>query len=176
PIISDERTWNMFISDDWLLNFAGYEQAVDILGEDSEGRGLFHSTRGNFLLAVFGSNIYRIDQNLGWTFLFSIGTSSGEVFMDENLSSQICIVDGAASGTGAPQAYIYNYGLALPAVQRVNFGTPAQNFIVNYVTYHNTYFIFGNGNTDASGSQWFIYKSGYIPASPSTAYDLKYVE
>ncbi len=93
PIISDERTWNMFISDGWLLNFAGYQQAVDILPQGIEGRGLFHSTRGNFLLAIFASNIYRIDQNLGWTFLFSMGTSTGEVFMDENLSSQICIVD-----------------------------------------------------------------------------------
>lgn len=176
PIISDERTWNMFISDEWLLNFAGYEQAVNILGEESEGRGLFHSTRGNFLLAVFGSNIYRIDSNLGWTFLYSIGTSSGEVFMDENLSSQIVIVDGAASGTGAPLAYVYNYTLGIGAVAPVHFTGTAQNFTVNYVTYQNTYFIFGNGNTDASGSQWLIYKSGYVPASPSTAYDLVWVQ
>jgi hypothetical protein len=96
--------------------------------------------------------------------------------MDENLSSQICIVDGAASGTGAPQAYIYNYASGIGLVQPVNFtGTP-QTFTVNYITYQNTYFIFGNGNTDASGSQWFIYKSGYIPASPSTAFDLTYVQ
>lgn len=177
PIISDERTWNMFISDDWLLNFAGYEQAAEILGTQAEGRGLFHSTRGNFLLAVFGSNIYRIDANLGWSFLASIGTSVGEVFMDENLSSQICIVDGAASGTGAPLAYIYNYssGLSNP-VRTVNFtGTP-QNFTVNYVTYQNTYFIFGNGNTDASGSQWFIYQTGYNAITPTTAWDLAYVQ
>lgn len=176
PIISDERTWNMFISDNWLLNFAGYEQAVAILGEESEGRGLFHSTRGNFLLAVFGSNVYRINPNLGWTFLYSIGTSIGEVFMDENLSSQIVIVDGSASGTGAPLAYVYNYSPGIGAVQPVNFTGTSQNFTVNYVTYQNTYFIFGNGNTDASGSQWFIYKSGYLPASSSTAYDLTYVQ
>jgi hypothetical protein len=74
PIISDERTWNMYISDNWLLNFSGYSPAVNILSIGNEGRGLFHSTRGNFLLAVIGSNIYRIDQNLGFRFLLSIGT------------------------------------------------------------------------------------------------------
>ena len=174
PIISDERTYNMFISDEWLLNFAGYEQAVNILGEESEGRGLFHSTRGNFLLAVFGANVYRIDPNLGWTFLYSIGTSTGEVFMDENLSSQVCIVDGAASGTGAPLAYIYNYTVG--TVQPVNFTGIQQNFTVNYVTYHNTYFIFGNGNTDSSGANWFIYKTGDSPPSIPTAFDLIYVQ
>lgn len=169
-IISDERTWNMFISDEWLLNFAGYEPAVNILPDDIEGRGLYHSSRGNFLLTVIGANIYRIDANLGWTFLFSIASTTGEVFMDENLSSQIAIVDGSAN------LYIYNYDPAINQVQiGVLTGTPT-DFIPNYVTYQNTYFIFGNGKNDSSGSQWFVYKSGYLPASPATAWDIEYVQ
>ncbi len=171
PIISDERTWNMFLSDGWLLNFAGYNQAAEILGLDEEGRGLFHSVRGNFLVAVIAGNIYRIDPNLGFTFLSGMGTTTGEVFMDENLSSQIVIVDGTAT------AYIYNYDDGVDAVSTAVFtGTP-QDFIPNYVTYQNTYFIFGNGKTDHSGSQWFVYKSGYDNSgTTSTAYDLEYVQ
>lgn len=171
PIISDERTYNLFISDDWLLNFAGYEQAVEILPTGNEGRGLFHSTRGGFLLMVIGSNLYRIDSNFGFRFLVSIGTTTGEVFMDENLSSQICIVDGSAT------AYIYNYSNGVDNVSTVNWtGTP-QSFIPNYVTYQNTYFIFGNGLTTHAGSQWYIYKSGYDNSgTPTTAYDLEYVQ
>lgn len=170
PIISDERTWNLFISDNWLINFSGYDQAVNILGIGREGRGLFHSTRGNFMIAVIAANVYRINPNLGWSFLFSIGTSTGEVFMDENLSSQIAIVDGSTI------AYIYNYSPTINSVQVANFtGTP-QEFTPNYVTYQNTYFIFGNGNTDSSGSQWYVYKSGYLPGSPSTAYDIEWVQ
>lgn len=171
PIISDERTWNMFISDDWLINFAGYTQAVEILPVGNEGRGLFHSVRGNFMLAVISSNIYRIDANLGWTFLLSIGTDTGEVFMDENLSSQIVIVDGSAT------AYIYNYSDGVDAVAPVNYtGTP-QSFIPNYVTYQNTYFIFGNGLTTHAGSQWYIFESGYDNSgTPTTAYDLHFVQ
>ena len=176
PIISDERTWNMFISDNWMVNFAGYNVAANILSEGIEGRGLFHSTRGNFLLAVLGSNIYRIDINLGWTFLLSLRTSSGEVFMDENLSSQIMILDGSVNGDGSPHAYIYNYNPTVNAVGVANFtGTP-QHFIPNYVTYQNTYFVFGNGATDASGSQWYVYKTAFNPASPSTAFDIVWVQ
>jgi len=170
PIISDERTWNMFISDEWLINFAGYNQAIEILGSEIQGRGLFHSTRGNFLLAVLGSNVYRINPNLGWVFLFSLSTEVGEVFMDENLSSQIVIIDGT------PTAYIYNYDPVIDEVRAAVFtGTP-QSFTPNYVTYQNTYFIFGNGNTDSSGSQWYVYKSGYNSMSPSTAWDIEYVQ
>lgn len=170
PIISDERTWNMFISDDWLLNFAGYEQAVEIITEPAEGRGLFHSTRGNFLLAVLGSNIYRIDANLGFSLLGSISTSTGEVFMDENLSSQIAIVDGS------PTVYIYNYDPAIDMVQPAVLTGAPQSFTPNYVTYQNTYFIFGNGNTNSSGSQWYVYKTGYNAMTPSTAWDIAYVQ
>lgn len=171
PIISDERTWNMFISDNWMLNFAGYDEAVYMLPEGSEGRGVFHSTRGNFVLVVIAGNIYRIDPNLGYTFLFAISTTTGEVFMDENLSSQVVIVDGSAT------AYIYNYSDGVDAVSEAVFtGTP-QDFIPNYVTYQNTYFIFGNGKTDHSGSQWFIYRSGYDNSgTTATAYDLAYVQ
>ena len=164
-IISDERTYNMFISDDWLINFAGYR--LYILGEGNEGRGLFHSVRGNFLLAVIGSNIYRIEPNGGYIFLYSMSSSStGEVFMDENLSSQIVIVDGSAT------AYIYNYDSAVNTIQIANFtGTP-QDFIPNYVTYQNTYFIFGNGKKDSSGSQWYIYKADIADSS----WSIKYVQ
>lgn len=177
PIISDERTWNMFISDDWLINFAGYEQAAEILGAGVEGRGLFHSTRGNFLIAILGANIYRIDANLGWSFLYSLTTTSGEVFMDENLSSQIAIVDGSTNSDGSPRAYIYNYSTGVNAVSVINFTGTTQAFIPNYVTYQNTYFIFGNGLTSHSGSQWYIYQSGYDNSGTSaTAYDLKFVQ
>lgn len=170
PIISDERTWNMFISDDWLLNFAGYEQAVEILTEDVEGRGLFHSTRGNFLLAVLGANIYRINPNLGFSFIASIGTSTGEVFMDENLSSQIAIVDGSNT------AYIYNYTTDSVGAVVWDYGTGGTLFTPNYVTYQNTYFIFGNGDNTTSGSQWFVYKSGFNPTTLADPLKLTWVQ
>ena len=170
PIISDERTYNLFISDVWLINFAGYHEQVEILPIGEEGRGLYHSIRGDFMIAVIASNVYKINSSLGASFLYTLGSSSGEVFMDENLSSQICIVDGTST------AYIYNYDPAINAVSTVNFTGTAQNFIPNYVSYHNTYFLFGNGIEDASGSQWYIYQSGYNPTTLTGPFDLAFVE
>lgn len=167
PIISDERTWNMFISDDWLINFAGYNEAVEILPVGNEGRGFFHSTRGNFMLAVISSNVYRINANLGYQFIASIGTDTGEVFMDENLSSQIAIVDGVSTG------YIYNYTTDTLDEIVYDGGTA---FVPNYVTYQNTYFIFGNAATDPSGSDWFVYQSGFVPPGPADPFKLVWVQ
>ena len=172
-MISDERTWNLFISDDWLINFAGYNQAAEILapGVPVEGRGLFHSIRGNFLLIVLGSNIYRIEPNLGWRFLFQMASSTGEVFMDENLSSQVAIIDGQSGG------YIYNYVVTIDNVAPIVRTGTAQIFTPNYVTYQNTHFIFGNASTTNSGSQWYVYKTGYDGSgTAATAYDLAYVQ
>ena len=172
PIISDERTWNMYISDDWLLHFAGYHEALNILPFGEEGRGLYHSVRGNFMISIIASNVYRINPGLGGgIFLYSLASSTGEVFMDENLSSQICIVDGTAT------AYIYNYDPGVNSVAPVHFTGTAQTFIPNYVSYHNTYFLFGNGTDDSSGAQWYIYETGYdLSNTITTAFDLKFVE
>lgn len=171
-IISDERTWNLFISDDWLINFAGYKQVVEILPVGTQGRGLFHSVRGNFLLAVLGSNVYRIDEDLGFQFLFAIGNpiDTGEVFMDENLSSQVVIVDGS------PTAYIYNYTTGDIGAVVWDYGASGVVFTPNYVTYQNTYFIFGNGDNTTSGSQWFVYKSGFNPTTLADPLKLIWVQ
>lgn len=170
PIISDERTWNMYISDDWLVNFAGYNQAVEILPAGAEGRGAFHSTRGNFVIVVIAGNIYRIDPNLGYRFLFSIGSTTGEVFMDENLSAQICIVDGTNT------AYIYNYQTETTGAIVWEYGSGGTPFSPNYVTYQNTYFIFGNGDSTASGSQWYVYRSGFNPSGTADPLKLVWVQ
>lgn len=169
PIISDERTWNMFISDDWLLNFAGYEKTVELQQGNVEGRALYHSTRGNFLIQVVNQNVYRINQNLGWQFLFALDTFVGEVFIDENLSSQIVMVDGV-------DAYVYNYTTNSIGKVIFSYGSGGVVFVPNYVTYQNTYFIFGNGSSDPSGAQWFVYKSGFNPTTLANPLQLDWVQ
>lgn len=152
PMISDERTWNMYISDGWLYNFAGYDQAIEIENQPSEGRGIFHSTRGNFMLVVIGRAVYRVDSNLGYTQVLTLDSQTGEVFMDENLASQIALVDGL-------DIYIYNY-TTLSAGKAVY---TAPDLVPNYVTYQNTYFIFGNGDTTTNGSEWYVFETAFDP-------------
>lgn len=163
-IISAERTYNMFVSDGWLVNFSGYNLSLRATLAQAEGRGCFHSVRGNFVLMFVAGGVYRAN-NLTDTpvFIFSLNTSSGEVFADENLASQIMIVDGV-------DAWIYNWRTG-------NFGRPsviltqvgAGSLIPNYVTYQNLRFIVGNGATTAEGSQWY----GYSPATAGPNMDIE---
>lgn len=166
PFISAERTYNMFISKsgdgkEMLVNFAGFFRSVALGGSTTEGRGIFHSVRGGFLLVVTGSSVYRIDSVASAPiFLFSLGSSTGPAVMDENLASQIGIVAGG-------EMWIYNYTLNV-------FGQPATvlsntNLIPNYITYQNTQFIIGNAKETAAGSQWYV----YTPENPvTTGYEL----
>lgn len=151
PFVNPERTINMYISDNAMVNFSGYRNVLSLLETHVEGRGFYKSTRGGFAIAVAGGNVYRInDFDTSPILLGTISTTEGSVFIAENLSSQIAMVDGA-------NVYIYNYetldfGLAVFAVSN-------PDLIPNYIDYHNTYFLFGNGITTNAGSQWFVYKN-----------------
>jgi len=162
PKIDAQKTYNMFISQGWLINMPGYKRAlrfpsgqVDSEGNliylsTGEGRGCFVSTRGNLMIVVINEFVYSISSTLGITKLpNNLSTSTGEVFIDENLSNQICIVDGT-------DAYIYNY--SLPAnLTAQNINTAHPDLIPNYVSYHNTFFLFGNALTTSDGSKWHAY-------------------
>lgn len=175
PTISVERTYNMFITssadgeEEWLANFPGYSQILRLIEEGAEGRGVFHSIRGQFLIAFVGADVFRINLlNEVPTLLGTIGTSTGEIFSDENLSSQIVFVDGQV-------AYIYNYLSAPASFSPAVYDAHDSDFQPNYVTYHNTYFIFGNALTSNDGSKWVIYQSGADGTLPN-AYNLTWVQ
>lgn len=151
--VSSAKTYNMFLSkggenDDrlWLINTAGYQRIYDLLPGGS-GRGIFTSIRGNIIIAVVNNSVYSLDTNLNPTFIGNLNTVNGEVFIDENLSSQICIVDGV-------NAYIYNYAIHSPLTVQVIAGT----LIPNFVDYHNTFFLFGNADTTNNGAFWYAYE------------------
>lgn len=164
--ISDERTYNMFLSDNWLVNYAGFKKSVDIL-PDGEGRGLFNSIRGNFLIVVISSTVYRLNSNLVPIFIGQLDTVTGDVYIDENLNQQICIVDGES-------AWIYNYDLGTFIKQTLTFlGNP---ILPGYVSYHNTFFLFGSSPTAINSQNWYAYQpyTG-TPALPAGTPDLQLV-
>jgi len=109
--ISVEQTWNMIVSDDALMPYAGWAVAA-VAGGSNEGRGIYVSTVENFLLAVIGNQVYRFtsdpfnpDGPLIPNSPAAVGqldTSTGDVFMAENNAKQILITDGI-------YAYIYDY-------------------------------------------------------------------
>jgi|SRR6185503_18573632 len=148
PKISVEKTYNMFISDEWLVSYPGFQKVIEI-EESGVGRGFFHSARGNFNIFVTGSDVWRMD-GLATFFVGTLASEQSEVSIDENLSSQICIVDGI-------NAYIYNYS-------DNSFTQQSLAFNPGYVCYHNTFFLLASIVTDTNPQLW--YAAEY--ASPST--------
>lgn len=145
--ISNQYTYNMYISDGWLINFAGWKRIYDFLTDQGgNGRGLFVSIRNNIMVSVINSAVFVINSALSVSFVGNIDSSVGDVFMDENLNDQICIVDGR-------DAYIYNFEFGSLTKQDLSRG-----LIANYVCYHNTFFLIGNGDKSSNGAAWYAYK------------------
>ena len=163
PKISARKTYNMFISDEFLVPYAGYKRLLQLEPQSSSfvsGRGVFRSVRGQLVIAVINSAVWSLDETLGATFIGNIATNSGPVFMAENLSGQICIVDGI-------NAYIYNrFNLSL--TQQTSVQIPGW-LIPNYVCFHDTYFLIGNGDTTGNGALW-----GAFSADAATTITLTY--
>lgn len=143
--ISTERTYNMMISttdkEQWLTNFAGYQRAIEIFAV-GEGRGIFASVRGNLMIVVVNSAVYRINPDLTVVFIGVITTATGEVSIDENLSSQIAICDGA-------NVYIYNWTLPPNLTVQNLLGQ-----VPSFVSFHNSFFNIGSGITSPNPQSW----------------------
>ncbi len=139
----------MFISEDWLVNFPGFKKFIEITPGDLPCRGMFRSVRGELLVVIVGVNVYKVDSIYSVTLVGPIETSNGEVFMDENLNNQICIVDGL-------NAYIYNY--VNNTLTKQTGGSLTGALIPNYVCFHNTFFLFGNANNSGNGARWYAYR------------------
>lgn len=58
PKISNEQTFNMIISDGWLVNFAGHIQ-VNNFPLGNESRGIYNSTENNSIYLVIDENLYK---------------------------------------------------------------------------------------------------------------------
>lgn len=143
PKISPEQTFNMYISDGWLVTAPGYKKAVEFPGQDA-GRAIYSSIRGDFMLVVIANIVYKITGPRGFLTtqeIFRIDSFNGNVFIDENLLNQIAICDGQ-------DVWVYNFvtGIAQKATLPPQLGSPG------YVTYHDGYFIV----PDATGTQWFL--------------------
>lgn len=106
PKISAEATWNMIVSDNALVPYAGYKSILQspVLAPTGVGRGIYSSTDGEFMIMVIGENVYIVDELFNATLinLIPLLTSEGDVFITENNGDQIIITDGVA-------VYVYNW-------------------------------------------------------------------
>src|SRR5271163_3866044 len=123
PKISIEKTYNMFMSDNFMVPYSGY--AIGITASNFinsiEGRAIFTSTKFDDLVVVEGNSVFLVnitysqaEEKVVFFQVFKIGTlqtQTGVVYIAENNKPQIGISDGTAF-------YIYDPTLS-PVFQAV---------------------------------------------------------
>jgi hypothetical protein len=133
--ISLEETFNMIISDDFLVPYAGYK-SVATINTGGRGRGLYSSRTFQHMIAVVENGVYIINRNLAVSRIGSLKSFTGDVFIAENNANQIAICDKS-------KLYIFNY-------ETNTFSQVALDFIPGYVSFQNGYFIAPESGT----SEW----------------------
>ena len=145
PKISIEKTYNMFMSDNFMVPYSGYSIGITASNfiNSIEGRAIFTSTKFGELVVVEGSSVFLVNieysqsqEKVTFFQVFKIGTlqtQTGVVYIAENNKPQIGISDGTAF-------YVYD-PLLTPAFQAVPL-----SFTPGYLTFHDTYFILAASN------------------------------
>lgn len=128
PKISVERTYNMIISDGWLVPFAGHKK-INTLNLGQQGRGIYTSTKFQHMILVVDNGVYIVTNDLQILKVNTIDTYSGDVFIAENNGDEIAICD-------KQDVYIFNY--RNDTFQKINIDT---NVVPGYITFQDTYFI-----------------------------------
>lgn len=142
PKISVEETFNMLISDDSLVVTGGYSAVLSLV-DGAKGRAIYSSSRGGFMIAVVGGNVFRIDPNLSYFSLGTIATTSGDVFIAENNGGQIAITDNYT-------IYVYDYGTApLSPVTALSL-----TFYPGYISFQNNRLIVAATDKATGNSSW----------------------
>ena len=144
PKISQEQTFNMIVSDGWLVDYAAYKQVGNVSG--GEGRGIYSSQRLGAMIVVIDNIVYSVNNGLNETPVGRINTFSGDVFVAENNAKQIAICDKI-------NIWIYNYGTGT-FTQASTSGTPGSglSFLPGYISFQDGYFI----SVDLNSNRWFL--------------------
>jgi hypothetical protein len=104
PKISVEETFNCIISDNFLVDYAGYSAMLDLV-PGGTGRGVYASTAARLVVAVVSNKVFIITQSisgLNYQFAGELLTEAGDVFIAENNNAEIAITDYS-------NIYVYNY-------------------------------------------------------------------
>ncbi len=146
PKISIEKTYNMFISDQWLVDYAGYKIGIPANlfaaasgGLATTGRGIYSSSVLNKLFVVINSSVYMVTLEFNQVhqhvesetivFIGSLQTSTGVVYITENNGDQILFSDNHS-------LYLYKATDMPPT-----FSIISVDFVPGFITFHDTYFL-----------------------------------
>lgn len=128
PKINKSQTYNMMISDDFLVDYAGFQFIQEVTNNPNlAGRGDHTSTVFNMMYVVVGNIIISYDHNLVPSIIGSLATTTGEVYIAENNAGQIAFSD-------LVNIYIYDQTTFV-------FSIPVIDFTPGFLSFQNTYFI-----------------------------------
>lgn len=134
PKINQSQTYNMMISDGWLVDYAGFAFRLQLASNiEAEGRGVHVSTVFNRMYCVEGSEVIQLDNNLNPLVIGILTTTEGEVFIAENNGNQVAFSDGV-------NIYIYDQKTLVFSIATLD-GTNPLDFKPGFITFQNTYFM-----------------------------------
>jgi hypothetical protein len=168
--INATETWNFIVSDDWLVPYAGYKNALTLTPELA-GRGIYSSFRGNLMICVIGASVYKINLSLfsggelESRLLGNLYTDVGDVYIAENNNGDICITDGI-------YVYVYNYLVEFPEVIRSSNASSPGSFTFGssgsspgYISFHNGQLIIADQLT----TNWYLSDFNNAQSWPTTS-------
>lgn len=170
PKISTAKTVNMFISDGFLVDYAGYAIAIPMSAfvHGGKGRGCFTSTKLNSIVAIVGGWVYLVEisyqQLLPTIFTYSVTpvgamqSTTGNVSITENNIPQVVVSD-------FKNLYVYDPLNSGSPVTTFYIGTADGNgaplkFTPGYVDFHDNYIIVtasnDNNYSPAANNTWYL--------------------
>jgi hypothetical protein len=163
PKVMASRTFNMIVADDFLVDCYGYKNVLNVGGK-GRGRAIFSSIKANKLILVISNKVYTVgvyvsplngSRTYDVSFIATIESFSGDVFIDENAVGQVAICD-------QHNIYIYNHISGSFAA-----ATLPEGFSPGYVCYQNGRFVSPDKNSNlwilsavGNGLDWFWGSSG----------------
>jgi hypothetical protein len=137
PKMSSEQTFNMIISDDWLVPFGGY-QMINKISPQGQGRGILTSTKFNKIYMVIDNDAYSYDSSGSRNIIGTLQTFVGDVYIAENNIDQVIFSD-------SENLYCYNtITNDFDTITATTLG-----FTPGYITFQNGRFITGDIKTNA---------------------------
>ncbi len=138
PKMSSERTYNMIVSDGWLVPFGGYK-VQSLINNNGKGRGIYASKKLKLMVAVIDNDIWKFDSNIIRSVIGRTNTYSSDIYIAENNAGQIALSD-------SENIYIWNAN-----TDAFDVLTPdILGFTPGYITFQNERFIC----SDTSTNQW----------------------
>lgn len=159
--INNSQTWNMIISDGALVPYAGYKSVLT-QSPTQEGRGIYSSSRGNVMLAIWGSQCYLIKPGLPPTSLFvatfkgNLATATGDIFLAENNNGEIAFTDNV-------NIYVYNWLTDVYSSSAADFSLPPSLKNPGYISFQNGRLIVAN----TTSTNWYLSASNNALSWPN---------